>query len=93
MTGCPHINLTNPETFQGGLPREVFRYLRSDEPVYWHEGEDGASGYWVVSRQQELEQEVKRAELIQWIRDAGRTPVERDTLYNVVWEERELAEV
>ena len=38
-------------------------------------------------------QEVKRAELIQWIRDAGRTPVERDTLYNVVWEERELAEV
>ncbi|AQA18866.1 hypothetical protein BST95_12090 [Halioglobus japonicus] len=55
MTGCPHINLTNPETFQGGLPREVFRYLRSDEPVYWHEGEDGASGYWVVSRQQELD--------------------------------------
>ena len=38
-------------------------------------------------------QEVKRAELIQWIRDAGRTPVERDTLYNVVWEERELAGV
>ena len=38
-------------------------------------------------------QEVKRAELIQWIRDAGRTPVERDTLYNVVWEEAALAEV
>ena len=38
-------------------------------------------------------QEVKRAELIQWIRDAGRTPVERDPLYNVVWEEPELAEV
>ena len=37
-------------------------------------------------------QEVKRAELIQWIRDAGRTPVERDTLYNVVWEEPALAE-
>jgi aminodeoxyfutalosine synthase len=30
-------------------------------------------------------QEVKRAELVQWIRDAGRVPVERDTLYNVVW--------
>ncbi len=38
-------------------------------------------------------QEVKRAELIQWIRDAGRTPVERDTLYNVVWEEPALAGV
>ncbi len=30
-------------------------------------------------------QEVKRAELVQWIVDAGRVPVERDTLYNVVW--------
>ncbi len=30
-------------------------------------------------------QEVQRDELIQWIRDAGRVPVERDTLYNVVW--------
>jgi len=30
-------------------------------------------------------QEVQREELVRWIRDAGRTPVERDTLYNVVW--------
>ncbi|MBI5435228.1 MAG: aminofutalosine synthase MqnE [Planctomycetes bacterium] len=30
-------------------------------------------------------QEVQRAELVQWIRDAGRIPVERDTLYNVIW--------
>lgn len=30
-------------------------------------------------------QEVARAELIEWIEDAGRVPVERDTLYNVVW--------
>lgn len=30
-------------------------------------------------------QSVKRAELVQWIRDAGRVPVERDTLYRVVW--------
>jgi len=30
-------------------------------------------------------QRVQRAELIRWIRDAGRIPVERDTLYNVVW--------
>ena len=27
-------------------------------------------------------QEVARAELVQWIRDAGRVPVERDTIYN-----------
>ncbi|MBK8180756.1 MAG: aminofutalosine synthase MqnE [Planctomycetes bacterium] len=30
-------------------------------------------------------QHVRRSELVQWIRDAGRIPVERDTLYNVVW--------
>lgn len=30
-------------------------------------------------------QKVQRAELVQWIRDAGRVPVERDTLYDVVW--------
>ena len=30
-------------------------------------------------------QGVQRAELVRWIRDAGRTPVERDTLYRVVW--------
>jgi aminodeoxyfutalosine synthase len=37
-------------------------------------------------------QRVQRDELIRWIRDAGRVPVERDTLYNVVWSgEHELA--
>ena len=30
-------------------------------------------------------QQVQRAELVRWIRDAGRIPVERDTLYNVIW--------
>lgn len=33
-------------------------------------------------------QQVQRSELIQWIRDAGRIPVERDTLYNVVWRDQ-----
>jgi aminodeoxyfutalosine synthase len=30
-------------------------------------------------------QRVSRDDLVQWIRDAGRIPVERDTLYNVIW--------
>ena len=28
MSGCPHFDLTDPDTYQGGLPREVFGYLR-----------------------------------------------------------------
>jgi aminodeoxyfutalosine synthase len=35
-------------------------------------------------------QRVSRDDLIQWIRDAGRIPVERDTLYNVVWSDESL---
>ncbi|MSR62917.1 MAG: aminofutalosine synthase MqnE [Planctomycetes bacterium] len=39
-------------------------------------------------------QEVQRGELVRWIQDAGRVPVERDTLYNVVWSADEtLAQV
>ncbi len=39
-------------------------------------------------------QHVQREELVRWIRDAGRIPVERDTLYNVVWSaDAELAPV
>jgi aminodeoxyfutalosine synthase len=30
-------------------------------------------------------QQVQREELVRWIQDAGRIPVERDTLYNVIW--------
>jgi aminodeoxyfutalosine synthase len=30
-------------------------------------------------------QRVQREELVQWILDAGRIPVERDTLYQIVW--------
>jgi aminodeoxyfutalosine synthase len=30
-------------------------------------------------------QEVQREDLIDWIREAGRIPIERDTLYGVVW--------
>jgi len=34
-------------------------------------------------------QRVQRGELVRWIRDAGRVPVERDTLYNVIWSDDE----
>jgi len=43
-----------------------------EEKIYHEAGADTPQG-------------VARDELVQWIRDAGRIPVERDTLYNVVW--------
>src|SRR2546430_351746 len=31
------IDLTNPDTFQLGTPHEMFRLLRREAPVFWHE--------------------------------------------------------
>ncbi|MDO8861890.1 cytochrome P450 [Haliea sp. E1-2-M8] len=55
MATCPHIDLNNPDTFRGGLPREVFSYLRREEPVYWHAADAATPGYWAVTRQEELD--------------------------------------
>lgn len=63
MPGCPHIDLTSPETFEGGLPREAFAFLRRESPVYWHEGSGDMPGYWVVTRQAEVDYVSKHPEL------------------------------
>lgn len=48
-----HIDLTNPDNFQDGLPHHWFRQLRKEAPVYWHEEEDGP-GFWVVTKHEDL---------------------------------------
>jgi cytochrome P450 len=55
MAGCPHIDLTDPGSFKGGMPREAFKYLRNEEPVYWHEDPAQGIGFWAVTRQEELD--------------------------------------
>lgn len=55
MERCPHFDLTDPDTYQGGMPREVFRQLRNEQPVYWHEDPKQGVGFWVISRQQDLD--------------------------------------
>jgi cholest-4-en-3-one 26-monooxygenase len=55
MTGCPHIDLTNPDTYQGDVPRDVFSYLRREAPVYWHEDPQQGVGFWAVTRQADLD--------------------------------------
>jgi len=63
MATCPHIDLNNPDTFRGGLPREAFRHLRREEPVYWHEADAQTPGYWAVTRQAELDYVSKNPQL------------------------------
>lgn len=55
MIGCPHIDLINPDTYQGGHPREMYRHLRQEAPVYWHEGTNDHPGFWVISRREDLD--------------------------------------
>ncbi len=55
MSGCPHIDLTNPDTYQGDVPREVFRYLRNESPVHWHEDPEQGVGFWAVTKQKDLD--------------------------------------
>ena len=55
MSGCPHIDLTSPESYRGGLPREAFKYLRNEEPVYWHEDPGQGLGFWAVTRHKDLD--------------------------------------
>ena len=55
MAGCPHIDLTDPQSYTGGMPREAFRYLRQEQPVYWHEDPEQGVGFWAVTRQKDLD--------------------------------------
>lgn len=55
MSGCPHFDLTSPETYHGKVPREVFSYLRSEAPVYWHEDPVQGVGFWAITRHEDLD--------------------------------------
>ncbi|HSK00694.1 MAG TPA: cytochrome P450 [Kofleriaceae bacterium] len=41
----PAIDLTDPDSYAGGIPHDVFRWLRAHDPVSWR-----ATGYWAVTR-------------------------------------------
>lgn len=44
-------DVSHPDTFANGFPHELFRALRRESPVHWHEGDyEGGRGYWIISR-------------------------------------------
>jgi cholest-4-en-3-one 26-monooxygenase len=55
MSGCPHFDLTAPETYVGGMPRETFTWLRNEAPVHWHEDPAQGVGFWAISRHRDLD--------------------------------------
>ena len=57
------VNLADPDSFAQGFPHDVFRRLRREAPVYWHERAHarGGQGFFVVSKYED-------------VRHVGRTP-------------------
>ena len=43
------IDLLSPDSFASGQPHGQFDWLRSNQPVAWHEEPNGA-GFWAVTR-------------------------------------------
>ena len=48
------VNLTDPDIFEQGVPHEMFRVLRREAPVYWHDEPDGGKGFWAVTKYHDL---------------------------------------
>ena len=47
------VNLTDPDIFQRATPHEMFRVLRREAPVYWHEEPEGP-GFWAITKYHDL---------------------------------------
>jgi cytochrome P450 len=54
MTMAREINLVDLERYaREGQPHEMFRWLRENDPVYWHPEVDGP-GFWAVTRYEDV---------------------------------------
>ena len=63
ISPCPHIQLMDPQIYQGGAPRRHYRDLRESFPVCWMDDPYTDTGYWAVTRQAELDQVSKQPRL------------------------------
>ncbi|GGK71521.1 cytochrome P450 [Sphaerisporangium melleum] len=60
------INLVDQDQYaRAGAPHDQLRWLRANEPVHWHEGEQepGWPGFWAVTRHEDVVHISRRSEL------------------------------
>jgi cholest-4-en-3-one 26-monooxygenase len=63
---APGINLIDPDVYQrSGPPHEQFSWLRTHDPVYWHEdgGEPGWPGFWAIMKHEDVAHVSRHPEL------------------------------
>jgi cytochrome P450 len=52
--GDVEVDITDPDAYLDGFPHATFERLRRDEPVSWWPEHDGGSGFWAITRYDDL---------------------------------------
>lgn len=56
------VNLYDPDVFAAGVPHDMFRVLRSEDPVHWHD-EPGGPGFWCVTKHADVRHVSRNPEI------------------------------
>jgi cholest-4-en-3-one 26-monooxygenase len=48
------IDLVNPDNWVPGVPHEAFRLLRAKAPVFWHDMPGSDSGFWAITKYEDV---------------------------------------
>jgi len=70
------IDLTDPDLFADGPPHDVYRYLRDEAPVYWHEptpNTPGGEGFWCLTRHEDVAWAARQPLLFSSVTGGSRT--------------------
>ena len=77
------IDLTDPDLLADGQPQDVYRHLRDDAPVFWHEPTPttpGGEGFWCLTRHEDVSWAARQPDLFSSAgggdRDGGGTLIE-----------------
>lgn len=73
--GLDDVDLTDLATFAAGPPHDVYRRLRDEAPVFWHEPTahtPGAEGFWCLTRHEDVVWAAQRADLLSSATGGGR---------------------
>lgn len=63
MNQCPHLALTDPDTYVDGVPFDRFAYLRREHPIAWQDDPAAGVGYWAISKREHIDFISKSPEL------------------------------
>jgi cytochrome P450 len=56
--GRDDADIVDPDSYVDGVPYATFERLRTTDPVSWWDEHDGGSGFWAVTRYDDLLQIV-----------------------------------